>query len=239
MYLEKSILDGKIRLAECALEDVQYLYDKFFPNFSHTFFTDEIKGHYSSMQAKEASEQTIKVLKKGIITNNGAIYPVYDSAKGKSGEWLEAHKVNDHVITSAFLRLNGISLENSVRYALYDNGLEFYPNHECFGLVEADSVEDLTKAYVQIYDKKGSDHIVGLSKAQINSMYKVARSFNQDLFQALIKNPSFAIMKKPYEIEDGKDSRNCKYNKLYLNELFAANEDELIGLDYYKRLSGI
>ena len=230
--LEKAMLDGKIRLVDCDLKDVMYLYEKYFFNFEHEFFTTKPYGYYSSAQAQSTQMIDMQVLDKGIVTNDGAIYPVYNLDRSKS-LWLEENHINNHVISSAWLRLNGIDLSNSVRYARYEKGLEFYPCHECFKKLEGiEDVDTLIKTYVEIYEKSlHEDHVVGLLPDQIRTMSKVAQSLNENFVDAVTKTDCFGYTKKPNQYEDYKDHKNAKYNRLYLKEVFQYDENDLTNIE--------
>ena len=174
----------------------------------------------------------MQVLDKGIVTNDGAIYPVYNLDRSKS-VWLEENHINNHVISSAWLRLNGIDLSNSVRYARYEKGLEFYPCHECFQKLEGiEDVDTLIKTYVEIYEKSlHKDHVVGLLPDQIRTMSKVAQSLNENFVDAVTKTDCFGYTKKPNQYEDYKDHKNAKYNRLYLKEVFQYDENDLANIE--------
>ena len=230
--LEKAMLDGKIRLVDCDLKDVMYLYDKYFFNFRPDFFSTKIYGCYSNSQAKSTPMVDLQVYDKGIVTNNGAIYPVYDLDRSKS-VWLEENHINNHVISSAWLRLNGIDLSNSVRYARYEKGLEFYPCHECFQKLEGiEDVDTLIKTYVEVYEKSlHEDHVVGLLPDQIRTMSKVAQSLNENFVDAVTKTDCFGYTKKPNQYEDYQDFKKAKYNRLYLKEVFQYNENDMANIE--------
>ena len=230
--LEKAMLDGKIRLVDCDLKDVMYLYDKYFFNFRPDFFSTKIYGCYSNSQAKSTPMVDLQVYDKGIVTNNGAIYPVYDLDRSKS-VWLEENHINNHVISSAWLRLNGIDLSNSVRYARYEKGLEFYPCHECFQKLEGiEDVDTLIKTYVEVYEKSlHEDHVVGLLPDQIRTMSKVAQSLNENFVDAVTKTDCFGYTKKPNQYEDCQDFKKAKYNRLYLKEVFQYNENDMANIE--------
>lgn len=230
--LEKAMLDGKIRLVDCDLKDVMYLYDKYFFNFRPDFFSTKIYGCYSNSQAKSTPMVDLQVYDKGIVTNNGAIYPVYDLDRSKS-VWLEENHINNHVISSAWLRLNGIDLSNSVRYARYEKGLEFYPCHECFQKLEGiEDVDTLIKTYVEVYEKSlHEDHVVGLLPDQIRTMSKVAQSLNENFVDAVTKTDCFGYTKKPNQYEDYQDSKKAKYNRIYLKETFKLDENDMFYIE--------
>lgn len=230
--LEKAMLDGKTRLVDCEYSDVMYLYNKYFFNFRPDFFTRQIHGCYSAQQAKETDENDLKILNKGIITNDGAIYPVYDLVRSKSA-WLKENHINNHVISSAWLRLNGIDLSNSVRYALYNKGLEFYPCHESFKKIEdVEDVDTLIKTYVEVYEKSlQEDHVVALVPAQLKVMKKVAYALNSNVISALTKTDCFGFTKKPNQYEDYQDFKKAKYNRIYLKETFKLDENDMFYID--------
>ena len=230
--LEKAMLDGKIRLVDCDLKDVMYLYEKYFFNFRPDFFSKQMYGCYPAQTAKETDENDLKIFDKGIITNDGAIYPVYDLDRSKSS-WLEENHINNHVISSAWLRLNGIDLSNSVRYALYDKGLEFYPCHESFKRIENISdVDTLIKTYVEVYEKSlQEDHVVALVPAQLKVMKKVAYALNSNVISALTKTDCFGFTKKPNQYEDYQDFLKAKYNRIYLKETFRLDENDMFYIE--------
>ena len=224
--LEKAMLDGKTRLVDCEYLDVMYLYNKYFFNFRPDFFSRQIHGCYSAQQAKETDENDLKILNKGIITNDGAIYPVYDLVRSKSA-WLKENHINNHVISSAWLRLNGIDLSNSVRYALYNKGLEFYPCHDSYKRLEnIEDIDSLIKTYVEIYEKSiEENHVLALSLAQIKSMAKVANSLNENVISAMMKTNCFGLTKRLDQFEDYSDYKNSKYNRLYLKDVCNFDKD--------------
>lgn len=230
--LEKAMLDGKIRLVDCDLKDVMYLYEKYFFNFRPDFFSKQMYGCYPAQTAKETDENDMKIFDKGIITNDGAIYPVYDLDRSKS-VWLEENHINNHVISSAWLRLNGIDLSNSVRYALYNKGLEFYPCHESFKKIEdVEDVDTLIKTYVEVYEKSlQEDHVVALVPAQLKVMKKVAYALNSNVISALTKTDCFGFTKKPNQYEDYQDFKKAKYNRIYLKETFKLDENDMFYID--------
>lgn len=230
--LEKAMLDGKIRLVDCDLKDVMYLYDKYFFNFRPDFFSKQMYGYYPAQTAKETNENDLKIFNKGIITSDCAIYPVYDLDRSKSS-WLEENHINNHVISSAWLRLNGIDLSNSVRYALYDKGLEFYPCHESFKRIENISdVDTLIKTYVEVYEKSlQEDHVVALVPAQLKVMKKVAYALNSNVISALTKTDCFGFTKKPNQYEDYQDFKKAKYNRIYLKETFKLDENDMFYIE--------
>ena len=230
--LEKAMLDGKIRLVDCDLKDVMYLYDKYFFNFRPDFFSKQMYGCYPAQTAKETDENDMKIFDKGIITNDGAIYPVYDLDRSKS-VWLEENHINNHVISSAWLRLNGIDLSNSVRYALYNKGLEFYPCHESFKKIEdVEDVDTLIKTYVEVYEKSlQEDHVVALVPAQLKVMKKVAFALNSNVISALTKTDCFGFTKKPNQYEDYQDFKKAKYNRIYLKETFKLDENDMFYIE--------
>lgn len=230
--LEKAMLDGKIRLVDCDLKDVMYLYEKYFFNFRPDFFSKQMYGCYPAQTAKETDENDLKIFDKGIITNDGAIYPVYDLDRSKS-VWLEENHINNHVISSAWLRLNGIDLSNSVRYALYNKGLEFYPCHESFKKIEdVEDVDTLIKTYVEVYEKSlQEDHVVALVPAQLKVMKKVSYALNSNVISALTKTDCFGFTKKPNQYEDYQDFKKAKYNRIYLKETFKLDENDMFYID--------
>ena len=230
--LEKAMLDGKIRLVDCDLKDVMYLYEKYFFNFRPDFFSKQMYGCYPAQTAKETDENDLKIFDKGIIANDGAIYPVYDLDRSKS-VWLEENHINNHVISSAWLRLNGIDLSNSVRYALYNKGLEFYPCHESFKKIEdVEDVDTLIKTYVEVYEKSlQEDHVVALVPAQLKVMKKVAYALNSNVISALTKTDCFGFTKKPNQYEDYQDSKKAKYNRIYLKETFKLDENDMFYIE--------
>lgn len=230
--LEKAMLDGKIRLVDCDLKDVMYLYEKYFFNFRPDFFSKQMYGCYPAQTAKETDENDLKIFDKGIITNDGAIYPVYDLDRSKS-VWLEENHINNHVISSAWLRLNGIDLSNSVRYALYNKGLEFYPCHESFKKIEdVEDVDTLIKTYVEVYEKSlQEDHVVALVPAQLKVMKKVAYALNSNVISALTKTDCFGFTKKPNQYEDYQDFLKAKYNRIYLKETFRLDENDMFYIE--------
>lgn len=230
--LEKAMLDGKIRLVDCDLKDVMYLYEKYFFNFRPDFFSKQMYGCYPAQTAKETDENDLKIFDKGIITNDGAIYPVYDLDRSKS-VWLEENHINNHVISSAWLRLNGIDLSNSVRYALYNKGLEFYPCHESFKKIEdVEDVDTLIKTYVEVYEKSlQEDHVVALVPAQLKVMKKVAFALNSNVISALTKTDCFGFTKKPNQYEDYQDFKKAKYNRIYLKETFKLDENDMFYIE--------
>ena len=230
--LEKAMLDGKIRLVDCDLKDVMYLYEKYFFNFRPDFFSKQMYGCYPAQTAKETDENDMKIFDKGIITNDGAIYPVYDLDRSKS-VWLEENHINNHVISSAWLRLNGIDLSNSVRYALYNKGLEFYPCHESFKKIEdVEDVDTLIKTYVEVYEKSlQEDHVVALVPAQLKVMKKVAYALNSNVISALTKTDCFGFTKKPNQYEDYQDFKKAKYNRIYLKETFKLDENDMFYIE--------
>lgn len=230
--LEKAMLDGKIRLVDCELEDVAYLYDKYFFNFRPDFFSKQMYGCYPAQTAKETDANDLKIFDKGIITNDGAIYPVYDLDRSKS-VWLEENHINNHVISSAWLRLNGIDLSNSVRYALYNKGLEFYPCHESLKKIEdVEDVDTLIKTYVEVYEKSlQEDHVVALVPAQLKVMKKVAYALNSNVISALTKTDCFGFTKKPNQYEDYQDFKKAKYNRIYLKETFKLDENDMFYIE--------
>lgn len=230
--LEKAMLDGKIRLVDCDLKDVMYLYEKYFFNFRPDFFSKQMYGCYPAQTAKETDENDLKIFDKGIITNDGAIYPVYDLDRSKS-VWLEENHINNHVISSAWLRLNGIDLSNSVRYALYNKGLEFYPCHESFKKIEdVEDVDTLIKTYVEVYEKSlQEDHVVALVPAQLKVMKKVAYALNSNVISALTKTDCFGFTKKPNQYEDYQDFKKAKYNRIYLKETFKLDENDMFYIE--------
>lgn len=230
--LEKAMLDGKIRLVDCDLKDVMYLYEKYFFNFRPDFFSKQMYGCYPAQTAKETDENDMKIFDKGIITNDGAIYPVYDLDRSKS-VWLEENHINNHVISSAWLRLNGIDLSNSVRYALYNKGLEFYPCHESFKKIEdVEDVDTLIKTYVEVYEKSlQEDHVVALVPAQLKVMKKVAYALNSNVISAITKTDCFGFTKKPNQYEDYQDFKKAKYNRIYLKETFKLDENDMFYIE--------
>lgn len=230
--LEKAMLDGKKRLVDCDLKDVMYLYEKYFFNFRPDFFSKQMYGCYPAQTAKETDENDLKIFDKGIITNDGAIYPVYDLDRSKS-VWLEENHINNHVISSAWLRLNGIDLSNSVRYALYNKGLEFYPCHESFKKIEdVEDVDTLIKTYVEVYEKSlQEDHVVALVPAQLKVMKKVAYALNSNVISALTKTACFGFTKKPNQYEDYQDFKKAKYNRIYLKETFKLDENDMFYIE--------
>lgn len=230
--LEKAMLDGKIRLVDCDLKDVMYLYEKYFFNFRPDFFSKQMYGCYPAQTAKETDENDLKIFDKGIITNDGAIYPVYDLDRSKS-VWLEENHINNHVISSAWLRLNGIDLSNSVRYALYNKGLEFYPCHESFKKIEdVEDVDTLIKTYVEVYEKSlQEDHVVALVPAQLKVMKKVAYALNSNVISAITKTDCFGFTKKPNQYEDYQDFKKAKYNRIYLKETFKLDENDMFYIE--------
>lgn len=230
--LEKAMLDGKIRLVDCDLKDVMYLYEKYFFNFRPDFFSKQMYGCYPAQTAKETDENDLKIFDKGIITTDGAIYPVYDLDRSKS-VWLEENHINNHVISSAWLRLNGIDLSNSVRYALYNKGLEFYPCHESFKKIEdVEDVDTLIKTYVEVYEKSlQEDHVVALVPAQLKVMKKVAYALNSNVISALTKTDCFGFTKKPNQYEDYQDFKKAKYNRIYLKETFKLDENDMFYIE--------
>ncbi len=230
--LEKAMLDGKIRLVDCDLKDVMYLYEKYFFNFRPDFFSKQMYGCYPAQTAKETDENDLKIFDKGIITTDGAIYPVYDLDRSKS-VWLEENHINNHVISSAWLRLNGIDLSNSVRYALYNKGLEFYPCHESFKKIEdVEDVDTLIKTYVEVYEKSlQEDHVVALVPAQLKVMKKVAFALNSNVISALTKTDCFGFTKKPNQYEDYQDFKKAKYNRIYLKETFKLDENDMFYIE--------
>ena len=230
--LEKAMLDGKIRLVDCDLKDVMYLYEKYFFNFRPDFFSKQMYGCYPAQTAKETDENDLKIFDKGIIANDGAIYPVYDLDRSKS-VWLEENHINNHVISSAWLRLNGIDLSNSVRYALYNKGLEFYPCHESFKKIEdVEDVDTLIKTYVEVYEKSlQEDHVVALVPAQLKVMKKVAYALNSNVISALTKTDCFGFTKKPNQYEDYQDFKKAKYNRIYLKETFKLDENDMFYIE--------
>ena len=230
--LEKAMLDGKIRLVDCDLKDVMYLYEKYFFNFRPDFFSKQMYGCYPAQTAKETDENDLKIFDKGIITTDGAIYPVYDLDRSKS-VWLEENHINNHVISSAWLRLNGIDLSNSVRYALYNKGLEFYPCHESFKKIEdVEDVDTLIKTYVEVYEKSlQEDHVVALVPAQLKVMKKVAYALNSNVISAITKTDCFGFTKKPNQYEDYQDFKKAKYNRIYLKETFKLDENDMFYIE--------
>ncbi len=226
--LEQKLLNGEIRLVDCNLEDTLYLYDKYFFNFNHDFFYNDTIGYYTAMDIKSKSAYELRIFDKGIITQDGAIYPVYDLDRSKS-KWLEENGINNHVISSAWLRLNGIDLTNAVRFVVYEKGLEFYPCHECFGKLDnIKDIDTLIKTYVEKYEKSiESDRVIALTPSQIRTMEKVATHFSQNLAQAMTKTDCFGLTKKPSQFEDARDSKNCKYNRLYFKECLDLDENDM------------
>ena len=207
MNVENKILNDGVKIKDLPYEEVKFLYDGIFSSFSPDFFNQENEMFFK-IPRKINEEQLTKynLPQKGIITNDGTIYIVY----------------GHHIVTGMWLRANNVNLENSVRYAVYPNGLEIYPSYESFGKIDnVNNFSELQRAYIDNYENNNADNvkIIALSSKQVATIVHVASKFNVDALDAVTKTNSFGFLKQPYEYENSVDVFKAKYNRLYFEEL--------------------